>query len=75
MERVNFIASIGIGRLKAKVDDGDSAKKINFRLGAGAQYDFDQNIAVRAMLRYQKGSKKISVKSTVSANLAAIYAF
>ncbi len=57
----------------ANVQANDAKSKAGIRLGLGAQYKFDTNIGVRAMVRHQKGNKV--VKNVNSANVGLFYQF
>ena len=80
----DLIGSVGVGTVKLKTTNngagifaGNSHSKAGFRLGAGAQYKFDDNFAVRAMLHYHranvKGSDMKVLKSASSLNLGLTY--
>lgn len=82
-DEVELIGSIGAGRMKAKADVPGAAftdkskltdAKIGVRVGAGAAYKFDDNWAVRGMVRYQKGNSDF-LKSNTSLSLGAVYSF
>jgi len=79
---VDLLGSVGFGRMKPKVTvdnatmkDGVNKAKVGYRLGAGAQYKFDDNLAARLMVRYQKGKKSSAVKSLTQAGLGLTYTF
>jgi opacity protein-like surface antigen len=81
--KVDLIGSIGLGRLKSKPDvtgatfinkDVLTKTKVGVRVGAGAQYNIDNNWAARAMVRYQKGNKNF-LKSNTSVSVGAVYTF
>ena len=81
--KVNLIGSVGIGALKSKANVVNASfqdlgslnkRKVSYRVGAGAQYDFCENWATRAMVRYQKGNKAF-LKSNVSVAVGAVYTF
>jgi OOP family OmpA-OmpF porin len=77
---VDLIASLGAGRLKPSLDvinetitTGDVNKaKFKPRVGLGAQYKFDENLATRIMLRYQKGNSAL-VDRNISAGLGLVW--
>ena len=73
---VDLIGAVGIGRLKGKETGaaGDKAHKTGYRLGAGVQYKFDENLATRFMVRHQKGWKE-GLKSMNSVALGVAYTF
>ncbi len=75
---VDLIGAVGIGRIKPKAKDNGGTyynkAKSGYRLGLGAQYKFDENIAARLMVRYQKG-KKEALKSMTSVALGVAYTF
>lgn len=82
--KVSLVGAVGVGFLKdsARVSfngvdqgKGSSKRKMGFRVGAGAQYDFNENVAARAMVRYQKGNKRNWTKSNTSVTLGALYTF
>jgi len=82
-ETINFIGSVGIGRLsttlKHRTDNSWSESSTNakfgYRLGLGAEYLFGDNfnMGTRAMLRFQKGNHVI--KNVKSASLGLFYNF
>lgn len=61
MEKLELVGSLGVARYNVDAEvkipllglegDGDD-KGMGYRLGAGAQYNFNDNIAARAMVRY-----------------------
>ena len=81
----DLIGAVGIGRIKVKLEDNSNANnisfskgKVGFRLGAGAQYKFDDHFAARAMVRYQKANIKgandvKAYKSATSIGLGLTY--
>lgn len=77
---IDLIAGVGLGRLKQKitgfsVTSADATKvKTSYRLGVGAEYKFDENIAARLMLRHQKGNKNY-LKNMNSVALGVAYTF
>lgn len=86
-ESVDVIGSVGLGRLATKSTGevefnnagvksnikGKSSSKVGYRLGAGAQYKFNENVGARLMARFQKGNK--IVKHTASLGLGLFYQF
>ncbi len=79
--QVDLIGALGIGKLKSKVAINgvnaihpDLKSKAGIRVGAGAQYNIDNNWAARAMVRYQKGNKAF-LKSNTSLSLGVVYSF
>ncbi len=81
---VDLIGLVGLGRLSTKVQmkgvngaavaltsaQQQAAKtKTGLRLGVGAQYKFDTNVGVRAMVRHQKGNKLIKNVNSVGVGL------
>lgn len=82
---VELIGAVGFGRMslkeKSDVDrNGSNEKfsKMGYRIGAGAQYKFDNHWATRTMVRYQKvGSKNDNkwVKGTSSVGVGVTYTF
>jgi opacity protein-like surface antigen len=84
---VDLIGSLGVGRLNSKIVATEAnnlqnlkatlanvkSTKAGIRLGAGAQFKFNENIGARLMLRHQKGNKL--VKSVNSAGLGLFYQF
>lgn len=76
---IDLIAALGVGRLKQKVSgfdvDSDGAKsKTSYRVGFGAQYKFDDNVAARLMFRHQKGNKDY-LRNMNSIALGVAYTF
>jgi opacity protein-like surface antigen len=76
---IDLIAALGIGRLKQKVssfdvDNNGTKAKTSYRVGAGVQYKFDENVAGRLMFRHQKGNKDY-FKSMDSIALGVTYIF
>lgn len=85
----DLIGSVGMGRMKIKFNtnngadaannyDSFSKGKVGFRLGAGAQYKFDDHFATRVMVRYQRANIKgvndiKAYKSNTSVNLGLTY--
>lgn len=71
----DLLGSVGVGRMKLKYDDNNASGidigkgKVGFRLGAGAQYKFDDHFAARAMVRYQRAN----IKGTVNATEGKVY--
>ncbi len=81
--KVDLIGSVGIGGLKSRADVTNTSfnnlsslnkVKVGYRLGLGAQYNFDDNWAARAMVRYQSGNKNF-LKSNTSVSVGALYSF
>ncbi|MDB6096771.1 MAG: hypothetical protein JWM09_1049 [Francisellaceae bacterium] len=80
-EEVDLIASIGVGRLHSKVSstvssnvtDTKSFAKLGVRVGAGAQFKFNENLFGRTLVTFQKGNQLI--KSNVVARLGIGYQF
>jgi len=82
--KVSLIGSLGVGFNKSKlsavpagyvVSSTAQKRKLAARIGAGAQYDFCENWAARAMVRYQKNSKKALQRSNTSLAVGAVYTF
>lgn len=76
---MDLIAALGVGRLKQKVNGFDVANdgtkaKTSYRVGVGAQYKFDENVAARLMIRHQKGNKEF-LKNMNSVALGVTYTF
>ena len=77
---VDFIAAVGVGRMKPKLngfvaaDDSVLKAKTSYRLGVGAQYKFDENVAARLMFRTQKGNSNF-LKNLNSVALGVAYTF
>lgn len=76
-EKINFLGAVGVGKMRAKVSETSTKKdKAGIRLGVGGQYNFDNNLAARAMVRYQRtGSSGDVVKNRKQAELAVLYTF
>lgn len=53
-DQVELLGAVGLGRHKVKWDGVINKGKTAFRLGGGAQYKFDECLASRVMVRYQK---------------------
>jgi len=79
--KVNLIGSVGIGGTKSKLSAAgygsatENKRRLAVRVGAGAQYDFCENWAARAMVRYQKANSKALQKSNTSLAVGAVYSF
>lgn len=80
-EEVELIGKAGLGRMKAKITvanetvtnkDKLEKAKVGLRLGAGAQYKIDDNLAARLMLTYQKANKEL-LKSNVAAGVGVTW--
>ena len=75
---IDVIGTVGLGKLQAKTAT-QKASKIGYRLGAGAQYKFNESVAVRAMVRYQQAGGKSNdvrlLKSNTSLALGTTYSF
>lgn len=76
-EEVEVLGKVGLGRVKPKVsvanevitnNDKVNKAKVGLRLGAGAQYKIDDNLAARVMLTHQKGNKE-SLKNNTTVGL------
>jgi opacity protein-like surface antigen len=87
-DKVDLLGGIGIGKLKLKDKDKSSTgvkfkNKVNWRLKFGAQYNFSDNIAMRAIALYQKAGNKYEssgkeykfLKNIKSIGLSAVYKF
>lgn len=81
--KVDLIGSVGLGRMKSKADVAGATftnkallnkAKVGVRVGAGAQYNVNENWGTRAMVRYQKGNKNF-LKSNTSVSVGAVYTF
>jgi len=76
-ENVDLIGSVGVGRLKTDVKVANSSladsSKVAPRVGAGAQYKFDNNVGVRAKVNFQKGND--IVKNATTVGIGAFYQF
>lgn len=82
-ERVNLIASVGVGMLKSSANvtnvtfaDLDALEKVKsgFRFGGGASYTLNDKVSFRGMLRYQYGNKYFLTSNT-SLSLGILYTF
>lgn len=74
---VDLIGAVGVGRLKVKIYNAAGSltgHKTGYRLGAGVQYKFDENLAARFMARHQK-AWKIGLKNMNSVALGVAYTF
>lgn len=80
---VDLIGAVGAGILKSKPDVSNviftnkallEKEKIGYRIGGGAQCNMSENWAVRAMIRYQSGSKEF-LKGLTSISIGATYMF
>lgn len=80
---IDLIGGVGAGILKSKPDVTDviftnkallEKEKIGYRIGGGAQCSMSENWAVRAMIRYQSGSKEF-LKGLTSISIGATYTF
>ena len=81
--KVDLIGAVGLGRMKSKADVAGATfankallnkAKVGVRVGAGAQYNVNENWGTRAMVRYQKGNKNF-LKSNTSVSVGAVYTF
>lgn len=79
-EEFEALASVGIGHLKPKIkstaalDSKLTDGKTGLRLGIGAAYKFDENVAVRATVNHQRGPKE-SLKKFTTVGLGVFYTF
>lgn len=87
----NLVGSLGLGLAKSKssVADGsiatltaaqrDSLEKsktsLALRVGAGVEYNFDENISGRAMVRYQHAGSSSPIKNQTQFGLGVAYHF
>jgi len=92
-DQIELIGGVGIGRLMAKkgtalknVEDLKVKNSFGWRLKAGAQYNFNNNIGIRALVGYQSAGTRLKdsdsgdtsekiIKSMASIGLAATYTF
>lgn len=77
--KVDLIGAVGVGRLANKGTIYSSKaeskyNKVGARVGVGAQYNVTDNVAARAMVRYQQGNKDFQ-KANTSLAIGAAYTF
>lgn len=81
--KVDMMGLVGVGGLKSKANidgatfvdlDALNKQKAGVRLGGGAQYNFADSWASRAIVIYQQGNKAF-LKSLISISLGIIYTF
>lgn len=79
-DKTNVLGTIGLGWTKTKVSEGATAaintskSKTGLRLGIGAQYDINETVAGRVMLRQQKVGGDVQ-KSINSFGAAIVWNF
>ncbi len=78
-QKFALLGTAGIANLDAKIKEDGSERRndngLGYRLGAGAQYTIDENLAVRALARYTFTDKLDSVDHIMEYTAGVRYSF